>query len=184
AVICIHDPLREEAPAVIDRLHELGFRKICMMTGDNEKTAAAIAAKLSLDEYHSEVLPQDKAQFIKDERAAGRKVIMVGDGVNDSPALSEADVGIAVSDGAAIAREIADITISSGSLEQIAVLREISEALMHRINSNYRFIITFNGTLIALGVLGVLPPASSALLHNASTIVTGLRSMTNLLLES
>ena len=181
AVLCIFDPLREEAADVVDRLHRAGLSRICMMTGDNERTAAAVAAKLHLDEYRAGVLPEDKAAFIRAEHAAGRKVIMVGDGVNDTPALSEADVGIAVSDGAAIAREIADITISAEDLYCLVTLREISSALMQRIRSNYRFIIAFNAALIALGAFGILPPASSALLHNGSTILTGLRSMTDLL---
>lgn len=181
AVLCIFDPLREEAPAVIEALHALGLKRICMMTGDSEKTAASVAAELRLDEYHAEVLPQDKARFIQREHAAGRKVIMIGDGINDAPALSEADAGIAISDGAAIAREIADITISSADLHQLVVLRRLSMALMQRINSNYHFIISFNALLIALGVAGAVPPATSALLHNGSTVVTGLKSMTNLL---
>lgn len=183
AVICIFDPLREEAPAVIEELHALGIRKVCMMTGDNERTAEAVAKALHLDEFHAEVLPEDKAAFIRKEHEEGRKVIMVGDGVNDTPALSEADVGIAVSDGAAIAREVADITISADSLEQILVLRRLSGELMKRIDSNYRFIIGFNAGLIALGIAGILPPATSALLHNTSTLVTGIKSMTNLLPE-
>lgn len=183
AVICIFDPPREEAPAVIRQLHALGIDKVVMMTGDNAKTAAAVARRLSLDEYHAEVLPEDKAAFVKKEHEAGRKVIMIGDGINDTPALSEADVGVAISDGAAIAREVSDITISSGSLEDLVMLRRLSMALMDRIHSNYHFIIGFNSMLIALGVLGVLPPATSALLHNTSTIVTGLKSMTNLLPE-
>ena len=181
AVLCIFDPLREEAPAVIEALRALGLKRICMMTGDSEKTAASVAAELRLDEYHAEVLPQDKAHFIQREHAAGRKVIMIGDGINDAPALSEADAGIAISDGAAIAREIADITISSADLHQLVVLRRLSMALMQRINSNYHFIISFNALLIALGVAGAVPPATSALLHNGSTVVTGLKSMTNLL---
>lgn len=180
AVLCIFDPLREEAPAVIEELHRLGFSKVCMMTGDNERTAAAVAAALRLDEYHAEVLPQDKALFIQKEHAAGRKVIMIGDGINDTPALSEADAGVAVSDGAAIAREVADITVLSEDLHRIVELRRIACALMQRIDDNYHFIISFNALLIALGVAGVLPPAFSALLHNGATIVTGLNSMTNL----
>ena len=183
AVICIFDELRKEAPEVIRKLHKAGIDKICMMTGDNESTAASVAAELGLDEYYSEVLPEDKAAFIQNEHKAGRKVIMVGDGVNDTPALSEADVGIAISDGAAIARQIADVTVSADSLYEILTLRKISTALMDRIRSNYRFILAFNGTLIALGVAGVMQPATSALLHNTSTIITGLRSMTKLLPE-
>ncbi len=184
AAICIFDPLREEAQEVVQRLHELGIRKICMMTGDSFRTAEAVAQKLHLDEFHAEVLPEDKAAFVRSEHAAGRKVIMIGDGINDTPALSEADAGIAISDGAAIAREVADITISSDDLYALVTLRRLSQALMKRIHSNYRFIITFNSALIALGVSGILAPSTSALLHNTSTIVTGLRSMTNLLEDS
>ena len=184
AVICIFDPLREEAAEVVNALHGLGISKVCMMTGDNEKTAEAVAAALNIDEFHAEVLPEDKAAFIRKEHEKGRKVIMVGDGVNDTPALSEADVGVAISDGAAIAREVADITISAADLYQIVVLRRLSEKLMKRIESNYRFIIGFNGFLIALGIGGILPPATSAMLHNTSTVVTGLKSMTDLLPES
>ena len=154
-----------------------------MMTGDNAKTAHRIAEMLELDEYHSEVLPEQKAQFIAACHKQGKKVIMIGDGVNDAPALSESDCGIAISDGAAIAREIADVTISADSLWQIVILNEVSRALMKRISSNYRFIVSFNSALIALGVLGILTPSSSALLHNGSTIITGLRSMTELLPE-
>ena len=183
AAICIFDPLRGEAAEVVDAFHKLGLNKVCMMTGDNEHTASAIARKLDLDEYHAEVLPRDKAEFIQREHEKGRRVIMIGDGVNDTPALSKADAGIAVSDGAAIAREIADITISSDSLWQLVTLRKISRALMKRINENYRFIIGFNASLIAFGVLGILSPATSALLHNGSTLVTGIRSMSNLLKE-
>ncbi len=181
AVLCIFDPLREEAKAIIDELHDLGITKVCMMTGDSHKTAAAVARSLQIDEFHAEVLPEDKAGFIRAEHALGRKVIMVGDGVNDTPALSEADAGIAISDGAAIAREVADITIASENLAELVTLRRLSMAMMKRIHSNYRFIISFNGFLIAMGVLGIIQPASSALLHNTSTVVTGLRSMTNLL---
>ena len=181
AVLCIFDPLREEAAEVIKSLHELGFKKICMMTGDNKKNAQAVAAKLSLDEFCAEVLPEDKAEFVKNERQKGHKVVMIGDGVNDTPALSEADVGIAILDGAPIAREIADITIASDDLHQLITLRKISTALMKRIKANYRFILGFNSALIAGGLFGVMNPASSALLHNGSTILTGLKSMTNLL---
>lgn len=183
AALCIFDPLRPEAAGVVDALHSLGIRKVCMMTGDHERTAAAVAARLHLDEFHGEVLPDDKSEFIRRERDAGHKVIMVGDGVNDTPALSEADVGIAVSDGAAIAREVADITIAADDLEELVFLRRLSMQLMKRIENNYRFIVGFNGMLIALGVGGILQPASSALLHNASTVVTGLKSMTPLLHE-
>lgn len=181
AVICIFDPLREEAADVIHALHVQGVDKVCMMTGDNERTAEAVAKALHLDEFHAEVLPEDKAAFIRREHEAGRKVIMVGDGVNDTPALSEADAGIAINDGAAIAREVADITISASDLRQLVVLRHLSMKLMERIDRNYRFIIGFNAGLIALGIAGILPPATSALLHNTSTLVTGLQSMSNLM---
>lgn len=181
AVICIDDPLREEASAVITSLRRLGFQKIVMMTGDNDRTAKVVAKAVGVDEYHAEVLPEDKAEFIRSEHEAGRKVIMIGDGVNDSPALSEADAGIAIADGAAIAREIADITISADDLFVLVTLKALSDALMARIRGNYHFIIAFNGVLIALGVAGVLPPATSALLHNASTLGVSLHGMTNLL---
>ena len=180
AVICIEDPLREEAADVIQKLHEYGISRVVMMTGDNERTARAVAEKVGVDEYHAEVLPEDKAAFIRAEHEVGRMVIMIGDGVNDSPALSEADAGIAISTGAAIAREIADITISADDLYALVELKRLSNALMSRIGWNYRTIIGFNGALIGLGVLGVLPPAASALLHNASTLAIGLRSMTDL----
>ena len=180
AVICIEDPLREEAADVIEKLHEYGISRVVMMTGDNERTAKAVAEKVGVDEYHAEVLPEDKAAFIRAEHEAGRKVVMIGDGVNDSPALSEADAGVAISTGAAIAREIADITISADDLYALVELKRLSNALMSRIGWNYRTIIGFNGGLIGLGVLGVLPPATSALLHNASTLAIGLRSMTEL----
>ena len=162
------------------KLHESGISRVVMMTGDNERTARAVAEKVGIDEYHAEVLPEDKAAFIRAEHEAGRKVIMIGDGVNDSPALSEADAGIAISTGAAIAREIADITISADDLYALVELKRLSNALMARIGWNYRTIIGFNGGLIGLGVLGILPPATSALLHNASTLAIGLRSMTEL----
>ncbi len=180
AVICIEDPLREEAADVVKKLHEYGISRVVMMTGDNERTAKAVAEKVGVEEYHAEVLPEDKAAFIRAEHEAGRRVVMIGDGVNDSPALSEADAGIAISTGAAIAREIADITISADDLYALVELKRLSNALMSRIGWNYRTIIGFNGGLIALGVLGVLPPATSALLHNASTLAIGLRSMTEL----
>lgn len=180
AVICIEDPLREEAADVVKKLHEYGISRVIMMTGDNERTARAVAEKVGVDEYHAEVLPEDKAAFIRAEHEAGRKVVMIGDGVNDSPALSEADAGIAISTGAAIAREIADITISADDLYALLELKRLSNALMSRISRNYRTIIGFNGGLIGLGVLGVLPPAASALLHNASTLAIGLKSMTEL----
>ena len=180
AVICIHDPLREEAPEVIQKLHECGLSNIVMMTGDNERTAKAIAEQVGVDSYRAGVLPEDKAEFVRMEKEAGHKVIMIGDGVNDSPALSEADVGIAISSGAAIAREIADITISADSLEALLALKQLSNALMKRIHWNYRTIMGFNASLILLGILGVLPPTTSAFLHNASTLAIGLKSMTNL----
>ena len=183
AVICVEDPLREEAADVIDQLHALGIQNVVMMTGDNSKTANAVAAKLGIDKYYAEVLPEHKAEFVKAEHEAGRKVIMVGDGVNDSPALSEADAGIAISDGAAIAREIADITISADDLYTLVTLKKISDALMQRIDRNYRFIIGFNLGLILLGVAGVLQPATSAMLHNLSTLGISLDSMTNLISE-
>ena len=183
AVICISDPLRAEAKDAIRALHACGIRKVVMMTGDNRKTAASVAAEVGVDEYYAEVLPEDKAAFIRKEKAAGRTVIMIGDGVNDSPALSEADAGVAISTGAAIAREIADITIASEDLFELVTLRKISEALMARIHRNYRFIVGFNFGLIVLGVAGILPPTTSALLHNTSTLAISLKSMTNLLHE-
>ena len=181
AVICIHDPLRAEAKDAIRALHDCGIRKVVMMTGDNRRTAACVAEEVGVDEFHAEVLPEDKADFIRRERAAGHTVIMIGDGVNDSPALSEADAGIAISTGAAIAREISDITITSEDLFQLVTLRRISQSLMDRIHRNYRFIVGFNLGLILLGVAGVLPPATSALLHNGSTLGISLRNMTDLL---
>ena len=183
AVICIEDPLRPEARDVIRGLHELGVEHLVMMTGDNEKTARAVAAAVGVDAYYAGVLPEDKANFIRGEHDAGRKVIMLGDGVNDSPALSEADAGIAISDGAAIAREVADITLSGEDLYALLTLKRLSDALMGRIHGNYRKIIGFNLMLICLGVAGVLPPATSALLHNASTLVISLESMRPLLGE-
>ena len=181
AVICIEDPLRAEAADVVKKLHALGITKVCMMTGDNERTARAIADSVGVDEYHAEVLPEDKAAFVRAEHEAGRKVIMVGDGVNDSPALSEADAGIAIAEGAAIAREVADITVSSEDLAMLLTLRELSLLLMRRIDRNYRFIIGFNLGLILLGAFGVIPPTTSALLHNSSTILLSLDSMRDLL---
>ena len=181
AVICIEDPLREEAKASVEALRAVGISKIVMMTGDSERTAAAIARRVGVDEYYSEVLPEDKANFIEKEKESGRKVIMVGDGINDSPALSAANVGIAISDGAEIAREIADITVGADDLQELVVLKEISNALMKRIRRNYRFIITFNAGLIACGVAGILQPTTSALLHNTSTLAISLKSMQNLL---
>ena len=181
AVICIEDPLRAEAADVVKKLHALGITKVCMMTGDNERTARAVANSVGVDEYHAEVLPEDKAAFVRAEHEAGRKVIMVGDGVNDSPALSEADAGIAIAQGAAIAREVADITVSSEDLAMLLTLRELSLLLMRRIDRNYRFIIGFNLGLILLGAFGVIPPTTSALLHNSSTILLSLDSMRDLL---
>ena len=183
AVLCVEDPLRSEAAGVMAALRRLGVTKLVMMTGDSERTARSVAAAVGVDEYRSEVLPEDKAAFIRAEHAAGRKVIMIGDGVNDSPALSEADVGVAISAGAAIAREIADVTISADDLHALVHFRAVSQALMGRIHRNYRFIMSFNLGLILLGVAGILPPATSALLHNASTLMISLRSMTNLLEE-
>ena len=183
AVICIEDPLREEAPAVVKALKKAGLKKIVMMTGDSERTAKAIAKKVGVDEYYAEVLPEDKANFVEKEKAEGRKVIMIGDGINDSPALSAADVGIAISEGAEIAREIADITVAADDLAEILVLRMLSNRLMKRIHRNYRFIVTFNAGLILLGVGGILQPTTSALLHNTSTLYIGLKSMGNLLDE-
>ncbi|HIQ95073.1 MAG TPA: heavy metal translocating P-type ATPase [Candidatus Limivivens merdigallinarum] len=181
AVICIEDPLREEARDVVAALHDLGFRKVVMMTGDSERTARAVAEKVGVDAYYSEVLPEDKARFVEQEKQAGNQVIMIGDGINDSPALSAANAGIAISEGAELAREIADITISANDLRKLLTLREISTGLLKRINRNYRFVIAFNLSLILLGVGGILPPALSALLHNASTLLISLESMTNLL---
>ena len=181
AVICIFDPLRKEARAAVQALHDCGISKVVMMTGDNRKTAEAVARQVGVDAVFAEVLPEDKAEFIRREKAAGHTVIMVGDGVNDSPALSEADAGIAISTGAAIAREIADITIASEDLFELVTLRKLSEALMARIHRNYRFIVGFNFSLIVLGVAGILPPTTSALLHNMSTLGISLKSMTNLL---
>ena len=183
AVICISDPLRAEAPAAIRALHECGIKNVVMMTGDNRRTAESVAQAVGVDQVYAEVLPEDKAEFIRKARAEGHVVIMVGDGVNDSPALSEADVGIAISTGAAIAREIADITVASEDLRALVTLRALSCQLMRRIHRNYRFIIGFNCTLIVLGVAGILPPTTSALLHNMSTLGISLKSMTDLLPE-
>lgn len=180
AVICISDPLREEASAVLSQLRNMGIKKTVMLTGDSHRTAAAIAAQLGVDEFRAEVLPADKAEFIAQLRQNGHTVLMVGDGINDSPALSEADAGIAIRDGAAIAREIADITMAADSLWELVELRRIAMALIARIHSNYRFVIGFNGALIGLGVAGILPPATSAMLHNISTVGVSLRSMSQL----
>ena len=181
AVICIHDPLRREAKDAVKALHESGFTNVVMMTGDNRRTAESVAAEVGVDAVYAEVLPEDKAAFIRQEKEKGHTVIMVGDGINDSPALSEADAGIAISTGAAIAREIADITVASENLFELVTLRKLSEALMDRIHGSYRFIVAFNLSLITLGVAGVLPPAISALLHNTSTLGIGLKNMTDLL---
>lgn len=181
AVICIEDPLRPEAPEVIRKLHEAGFTQIVMMTGDSDRTAKAIAARVGVDKYYSEVLPEDKARFIEEARESGHKVLMVGDGINDSPALSAADVGIAISDGAELAREISDITIGADDLSVMVTLKEISNGLMTKIHKNYRRIMGINGTLIALGVTGVIQPTMSALLHNTSTLLIGMDSMKSVL---
>ena len=183
AVICIEDPLREEAVEVIRELRKAGLSKIVMMTGDSERTAKAIAKRVGVDEYYAEVLPEDKAEFCEREKAAGRKVIMIGDGINDSPALSAANVGIAISDGAEIAREIADITVGADNLKELVTLKKISNGLIKRISHNYHSIVGFNAGLIALGVAGIIMPTTSALLHNTSTLIIGLRSMQNLLDE-
>lgn len=181
AIICIQDPLRPEAPQVLRNLRKAGFKQLVMMTGDSERTAAAVAAKIGVDKFYAEVLPEDKARFVKEAKASGHRVVMVGDGINDSPALSEADAGVAIAEGADIAREIADITISAHDLQQLVVLKEISTLLMKRVQFNYDFVITFNAGLIGLGVLGILPPATTALLHNGSTIAISLHSMTDLM---
>ena len=181
AVICIEDPLREEAAAVIRSLKMAGICKVVMMTGDSDRTAKAIAKKAGIDEYYSEVLPEDKANFVEKEKAKGRKVIMIGDGINDSPALSAADIGISISDGAEIAREIADVTIGADNLYEIVTLKALSNSLVKRIDKNYRFIVSFNAGLIVLGITGIIPPTMSALLHNGSTLAIGMKSMENLL---
>ena len=181
AVICIEDPLRPEAPEVIKQLRKAGFTQIVMMTGDSDRTAKAIATRVGVDKYYSEVLPEDKAKFVEEAKAQGRKVLMVGDGINDSPALSAADVGIAISDGAELAREIADITIGADDLSVMVTLKEISNGLMDKIHKNYRRIVGINGSLIALGVTGVIQPTMSALLHNTSTLLIGMDSMKSVL---
>jgi P-type E1-E2 ATPase len=181
AVICITDPLKEEAVSVVKSLKETGIQKVVMMTGDNERTAKVIASVVGVDEYYAGVLPEDKAKFIEKEKSAGKKVIMIGDGINDSPALSAADVGIAISSGAQIAREIADITIGADNLYEVVTLKMISNFLMKRIRKNYRTIVGFNIGLIVLGIAGFLAPTTSALLHNASTLVISLKSMENLI---
>lgn len=181
AVICIEDPIREEAADIIKKLKEAGIKKAVMMTGDSERTAKAVAAKIGVDEYYSEVLPEDKAKFVEKEKSLGHKVIMVGDGINDSPALSAADVGIAISDGAELAREIADVTVEGNDLYELVALKHISNALMKRIHKNYRMIMGINSTLIVLGVAGIIPPTTSALLHNTSTIAISLKSLEKLI---
>ena len=180
-VICIADPLRPEAASVLRQLHKLGIRNTVMTTGDSYRTAEAIARQVGVDQFFAEVLPEDKANFVQKAKAEGHTVVMIGDGINDSPALSAADVGIAINSGAAIAREIADVTIKADSLEELVTLKTIANALQHRVSSNYRFVLSFNSTLIALGALGILQPAASAMLHNLSTIGISLRSMTNLI---
>ena len=180
-VICIADPLRPEAASVLRQLHKLGIRNTVMMTGDSYRTAEAIARQVGVDQFFAEVLPEDKANFVQKAKAEGRTVVMIGDGINDSPALSAADIGIAINSGAAIAREIADVTIKADSLEELVTLKTIANALQHRVSSNYRFVLSFNSALIALGALGILQPAASAMLHNLSTIGISLRSMTNLI---
>ena len=184
AVILIEDPLKKEAAGVIRLLHQEGISRVVMLTGDSDRTARAVAARVGVDDYRSEVLPEDKAEFIREEHNAGRMVIMVGDGVNDSPALSEADCGVAINSGAAIAREIADVTISEDDLHSLVTLRRISSALMTRIHRNYTAILSINSVLILLGVLGILPSTGTALLHNVSTIGISMRSMTDLLEEN
>ena len=181
AVICISDPVREEAAEVIKELKKLGIKNVVMMTGDNERTAKVVAAQIGVGKYHAGVLPEDKARFIEEEKAKGRKVIMVGDGINDSPALSASDCGIAISGGAEIAREIADITIVADNLNELVKLKTLSNLLMKRINGNYRKIVGINGGLIGLGVFGVIQPTTSALVHNLSTLAIGLHSTTNLM---
>ena len=180
-VICIADPLRPEAASVLRQLHKLGIRNTVMMTGDSYRTAEAIARQVGVDQFFAEVLPEDKANFVQKAKAEGRTVVMIGDGINESPALSAADIGIAINSGAAIAREIADVTIKADSLEELVTLKTIANALQHRVSSNYRFVLSFNSTLIVLGALGILQPAASAMLHNLSTIGISLRSMTNLI---
>ena len=184
AIICIEDPLRPEASRVLRALRGLGITNTVMMTGDSERTAAAIAKQVGVDHFFAEVLPEDKANFVQKAKAEGHTVVMIGDGINDSPALSAADIGIAINSGAAIAREIADVTIKADSLEELVVLKAIANSLQKRVHANYRFVLTFNSALIALGALGILQPASSAMLHNLSTIGISLKSMTNLLPEN
>ena len=174
-------PLRPEAAQVLHKLRKLGIAQTVMMTGDSDRTARAIAAQVGVDRCFAEVLPEDKAAFVRDAKAEGHTVVMIGDGINDSPALSAADIGIAIHSGAAIAREIADVTIRADSLEELVTLKAIANALQKRVGSNYRFVLSFNSALILLGALGILPPATSAMLHNLSTLGISLRSMTDLL---
>ena len=181
AVICIEDPLRPEAAEIIRQLKKAGLKKIVMMTGDSERTAATIAKRVGVDEYYSEVLPEDKAGFVEREKALGHKVVMVGDGINDTPALSAADIGVAINDGAQIAREIADVTIGADNLMGMVTFKKLSNGLMKRIHHNYRTIVGFNSGLIVLGVFGVIAPTTSALLHNTSTLLIGLQSMKDII---
>jgi len=183
AAIGIYDPLRPEAGEIIKSLHKAGIGKTVMLTGDSRHTAAAIAEQLGIDDFHAEVLPEDKAAYIRAEQASGRTVIMIGDGINDAPALSLADVGVAIGSGATIAREVADITIAAEDLRELVLLRQLSDRLMGRINRNYRFVMSFNGALIGLGAVGLLPPATSALLHNASTLLLSMDCLTDLMKE-
>jgi len=183
AAIGIHDPLRPEAGEIVELLHEAGIGKTVMLTGDSRNTAAAIARKLRIDDYHAEVLPEDKARYIQEEQEQGRIVVMIGDGINDAPALSLADVGIAIGSGATIAREVADITIAAEDLRELVLLRRLSEKLMRRIGRNYRFVMGFNGALISLGAFGLLQPGTSALLHNSSTLLLSMDCLTDLLTE-
>ena len=183
AAIGILDPVRPEAREIVELLHEAGISKVVMLTGDSRNTAAAIAGELRLDDFHAEVLPEDKARYIQEEQAQNRIVVMIGDGINDAPALSLADVGIAIGSGATIAREVADITIAAEDLQELVLLRQLSEKLMRRIGRNYRFVMSFNGALIALGALGLLSPATSALLHNSSTLLLSMDCLTDLLPE-
>ena len=182
-VICIADPLRPEAAHVLRQLRELGISNTVMMTGDSDRTAAAIAKQVGVNQYFAEVLPEDKASFVQKAKAEGHTVVMIGDGINDSPALSAADIGIAINSGAAIAREIADVTIKADSLEELVALKAIANQLQRRVSANYHFVLSFNSTLIVLGAMGILQPATSAMLHNLSTIGISLKSMTNLLQE-
>jgi P-type E1-E2 ATPase len=184
AAIGISDPLRPEAKSALAALHEAGIGKAVMLTGDSRSTAAAIASELGIDDYRAEVLPEDKADYIRSEQASGRTVLMIGDGINDTPALSLADVGIAVGSGAVIAREVADVTIAAEDLHELVWLKRLSDALMSRIHRNYRFVMGFNGALILLGALGLLPPAVSALMHNASTLLLSMNCLTDLLEEN